>query len=370
MDTQLKYMPILRGRQQEMIVLKSFDFQERIYPCLEIIKELDRLPPRRKKKSGKVVKIVPTKKFEDVYIPLIQEIKARKVFVDFPVHLKELKGMKPETLNFLRTVVARRNIRTEYMKMFLPLAAKVIPVISSYHNRTGENGSIVLQSQDLNPLFPSIAYRTFVDSFFRDIDQIQSVIRESDYIIVDWENIDLDLEDEDQKEMIEKLATFKCTIVIHKSSISKDITNVGLIHNEVVTSIDNRLLEIYRNFSGSCFSDYSGIKKDDISGGGTISPGFIYYDAVENQFYGYKGQIKDLDEFKSTIVPAIISSESTKRMESSASDYLGVQNVGWKMIKRIYNSQESGKSAAKFKRIGMEHYLHCLQIKIQKGDLD
>lgn len=41
MSNQLKYMPILRGRAQEMMVLKSFEFEECIYPCLEIIKELD-----------------------------------------------------------------------------------------------------------------------------------------------------------------------------------------------------------------------------------------------------------------------------------------------------------------------------------------
>ena len=41
MGKLLKYMPVLRVRQEEVKVLKSFDFGNRIYPCLEIIKELD-----------------------------------------------------------------------------------------------------------------------------------------------------------------------------------------------------------------------------------------------------------------------------------------------------------------------------------------
>jgi hypothetical protein len=120
----------------------------------------------------------------------------------------------------------------------------------------------------------------------------------------------------------------------------------------------------------------------NITDGGVISPGFIYYDAVENEFYGYrfkygshkKGGIKpDLSEFETTIVPAVIASDSTKRMRDSLLDYLGRDNIGWKMIRNIERGGafgESGKSAAKFKRIGMEHYLHCLKMKILNGDFN
>lgn len=43
MDSQLKYMPIFRARQEENKVLKSFDFGNRIYPCIEFTKELGRV---------------------------------------------------------------------------------------------------------------------------------------------------------------------------------------------------------------------------------------------------------------------------------------------------------------------------------------
>ncbi len=301
-------------------------------------------------------------------MPLIEKIKAERVFVDLPIHLKDTRGMKPETLNFLRTVIAKRDERTKYMKKLTPLASKIIPVISTYHNRTGERNSITLQANDLRPHFETIAFRTFQDSFNRDILQIEAVLRETDYIIMDWDSLELDSEDCDQQDIIEKLETLNCTVIIHRNPIPKEITNIGLVHNTVIDNIDNTHIERYKDFSGSGFSDYSGIKKDNISSGGTISPGFIYYDAVENKFYGYKGTKKELIEFELTIVPAIISSSATQRMRLDALDYLGPGNEGWTLIQNIRKKIDSGKSPAKFKRIGLEHYLHCLRTRIANGD--
>ena len=82
----------------------------------------------------------------------------------------------------------------------------------------------------------------------------------------------------------------------------------------------------------------------------------------------------DLIEFETTIVPAVIASKSSERMQSDSLDYLGAGNKGWEIITNIkrgeYNGGESGKSAAKFKRISMEHYLHCMKVKISNGDFD
>ena len=64
---------------------------------------------------------------------------------------------------------------------------------------------------------------------------------------------------------------------------------------------------IYKNIGGNSFSDFVGIKKDNITNGGVQSPGLIFYDAVENAFFGYrytygghkKGEVKpDLNEFE------------------------------------------------------------------------
>jgi hypothetical protein len=74
MNTQLKYMPILRVRQEEVKVLNTFNFGERIYPCIEIIKELDRAPSPPKPNAKKPAKPKAPKTFESVYLPLIKNI--------------------------------------------------------------------------------------------------------------------------------------------------------------------------------------------------------------------------------------------------------------------------------------------------------
>lgn len=381
MSTLLKYMPIFRGRLQELKVLKSFNFGDKIYPCLEIIKELDRVNPKKEmdaqislfgQKNGKT--------FESVYIPLIKSIKADKVFIDLPVHLNQSANMQPPTLLFLRTVITKREKRTEYLKKLKPVASKIIPVISSYLQVSGEGNSISLQEEEIRQDFKTLAFRTFIKTFPQDITQIKKSIKPNDFIIMDFENNELDKTDGDIQDIIEDFKSLNCNIIIHRNQIPQDITMTGLNHDNIVDTIDNSLPYIFKKFAGHCFSDYAGIKKDSITEGGVISPGFILYDAVLNNFFGFrykngghkKDEIKpDLIEFETTIVPAIIASKSSKRMQL---DYLGADNQGWKIIKNIElgekNGGESGKSPAKFKRISMEHYLHCLRVKISNGDFD
>lgn len=73
------------------------------------------------------------------------------------------------------------------------------------------------------------------------------------------------------------------------------------------------------------------------------------------------------ETFVTIIVPAIMNSIATSRMKAAKLDYLGEANMGWKIIENIHKAIEPGQSAAKFKRIGMEHYLHCLREKINDG---
>jgi hypothetical protein len=378
--SKLKYVPILRVRQEETKVLKSFDFEDGIYPCLEIVKEIDRKPAERKnpKQNTKPKK---EKTFEEAYLPLVNGIKAKYVFVDLPVHLKPLPRMQEDTLRFLTTVVTIMSQRTKYIKKFIPLAHKVIPVISTYAEVSGERGTIATQESDLRKSFDILAFRTFPKTFFRDITQIATIVRPTDFIIMDWGEMVLDLTDGDQQDILVELKKIDCKIITHRNAFPLTLTNSGLDHGMVIKDIDNNLLNQYKDFEGHCFSDYSGIKKDNISGAPITSPGFMYYDAVQNNFYGYKykngghkkGQKKPkLSEYETTIIPAVIASEATRRMKKSPLSFLGVRNIGWKIIKNIelgvFAGGESGQSPAKFKRIGVEHYLHCLRTRISNGD--
>lgn len=380
MGSSLKYMPIFRVRPQEIQVLKSFNFGDRIYPCLELVKELDQVNSKKEKSTQiSLFGFKSEKTFESVYIPLIKNIKAEKVFIDLPVHLPQSRNTKQPTLLFLRTVVTNREKRTEYLKKLIPVSSKVIPVISTYLKINGEGDSISLQEKELRKDFKILAFRTFIETFAQDIVQIKKVIKPDDFIIMDLESNELDKTDGDIQDIVEDFKNLNCNIIIHRNQIPEELTMAGLSHGNMVNTIDNSLPFVYKEFEGHSFSDYVGIKKDNLTEGRGISPGFLFYDAVTNNFFGFrykngghkKGETKpDLIEFETTIVPAVIASESSKRMMKS--NYLNVGNKGWEIIKNIARGEhkggESGKSAAKFKRISMEHYLHCIKTKISKGD--
>jgi hypothetical protein len=359
MSPSLKYVPIFRGRQEELKVLKSFNFGERIFPCLEIIKGP-----------------VKPKTFEDTYLPVIGWAKARRVFVDLPVHLKILDEMKPDTLTFL-TAITDMKIRTAYLKTLKLLPNKVIPVISTYVHIKGAPGSITAQATALRKIFPVLAFRTFMNTFNRDLPQIQAEVTPQDFIMMDWEESELDDQDGDQMDIVASLARLNCTVIVHRNPFPPSLTNSGLHHGTVIHDIDNCLLNKYSDFGGSCFSDYAGIKKDSVVEGGTISPGFIYYDAIDNEFCGFrykngghkKDQVKpQIQEFETTIVPAVISSDASRRMMASPLKYLSNENSGWQTLKNIEKHLESGLNQAKFKRISMGHYLHCIKTRIENKD--
>jgi Beta protein len=377
MNQQLKYVPVFRVRQQEWSVLKEFDFGKNIYPFLEIIKELPRKQPAAAAKKSSKNK---AHKFELEYLPLIGKINAQKVFVDLPVHLKPDKKMPNEIIDFLSRISGDHNTKVTYYNKLLPYAPKIIPVISSYMDITGKTGSVANQEKGLRKNFPKLAFRCFSLGTLRDLIEIKKVIKPEDYLFIDWEEIDIDLVNNyEHQDIVAELKTFTCTVIIHRNPIPFGITNTGLIPETVIKSIDNSLLKNFREYGGVCVSDFAGIKKD-LSEGGRISPGFIYYDAVDNDFYGFRykygGHSKDeispeLEEFETTIIPAIMSCEATERMQMDALDYLGGDNPGWQTIQNIArgtdNGGESGQNAGKFKKIGMEHYIHCIKTKIDAG---
>ncbi|WP_442591518.1 beta family protein [Pedobacter sp. AW31-3R] len=363
------YIPILRLRQEEKKVLTTFDFGGDIFPYVEIFKEFERLPP--KPKPGKTKTIRKPKHFHETYLPTLNSIKSEKIFVDLPVHLKQSRKMKKEVLEFLRGVVANRAVRTDYLLSLQPLRDKIIPVISTYAQLTGEPNSIRLQAADLREVYPILAFRTSELTFRNDINQIIALVQSQDFLIVDLENYNLSDPDDllTIQFMLNYLKTFdKCHIVLLRNSIFNTIKNFELNHGHKIEIVDNSLMNHFDKLGAHSFADYGGIKKDPLEGGGGISPGFIFYDAVDNDFYGYKGsRERELIDFETIIVPAVLHSDAAARMQGSRLDFLSPQNKGWKMLENIRDKVESGKNQGKFKRISMEHYLHCIKTKIDSG---
>jgi hypothetical protein len=358
------YIPIFRLRQEEKKVLLSFDFGHHIYPYIEIIKEHERVPSAKKP-------VKPLPPFSEVYLRILSRIRSDKVFVDLPVHMADSRNTKPEVLSFLRTVVNDRKSRTDHVLQLSAISKTLIPVVSSYFIKSGEPNSIALQAADLRPSFDRLGFRTNIDSFFSDIQQITSVANDKDFFFVDLEGYELSGNDDVfVGPILKELNKFnRCPICLIRNVIPNSIKNYKLEHGQLIQELDNSLLNVFKDYSAQCFGDYAGIKKDPVEKGGGVSPGFIFYDAVENSYYGYRATDKRLlSDFETRIVPDVISSRSIAEMQASSLNYLSNDNKGWGMLQSINLGNESGQNQAKFKRISMEHYLHCVKMKIENGD--
>ncbi len=348
----LKYTPIFRARQQEIIVLKNYNFGDKIYPLVEVIKEKDR---KNNKRTS----------FE-IYSELINDITAEKVFLDLPVYLKINNSTNDEVVTFSKAIIEDIDERITFFNQFAGLNEKVIPIISSLLLKTGEV-EIERQVQELRANFPSLAFRTFHNTFESDLVEINNNIVNADYFIYDLDitSVSNPLFRRHRRSISEIANNNKIVI---RSAINTDIQNVKLDHGNIISEADNILLEEY-NQGGlfGAFGDYCGVKKDDLTSGGTISPGFIIYDPYENMYYGYKGTIKSLSEFEVTIVPAILDSIMITRLNADYQRYID-SNQGIKILENIRRGEESGKSQAKFKKISILHYLHCMITNIAQGE--
>ncbi|MBK9730017.1 MAG: hypothetical protein IPO83_01810 [Chitinophagaceae bacterium] len=260
MNSQLRYVPAFRCRQQEIIVIKSFDFGDRIYPLLEIIQEnllREESVNKSKKKSNRAKR---TRTFEDEYLPILKKIKAKKIFIDLPVQLNPT-GKKNKIIQFLQEIVGDMEKRIEYIKKLSPLSTYIIPVISTYSQRSGTLNSITTQEARLRNFFPIIAFRTFRITVQNDLAQIKPIIKPSDYIILDLEDASTADIDGELKENISQIKELNCTKIIQRNAIPKNITYTGLEHGAPILNIDNELLNRFHDLGGDCFSDYAGIKK-------------------------------------------------------------------------------------------------------------
>lgn len=355
MANELRYMPSFRARQQEIITLKFFDFRPNMYPLIEIIKEKDR-------SNNKATS-------QEIYNDIIANTKANKIFIDLPTYIKDYSGMQPEVVSFNRTILSNIAARIDFYRSLDNAQEKIIPVVSTLQPKTGQANSITEQFNELKQSFTSVAIRTFTNTFAIDEPEIRNLLTDSDYLIYDIDEA-VGLTSPLIKRDKVALDTIKDPYKIAlRSAVKSDIQNIGLAHDQIVYDADNSLLELYHAYGFSAFGDYVGIKKDDMTAGGTISPGFIFYNPVDNLFYGYRGNLKSLDEFENTIVPGVLASPVSTAIAQANGAYLDASNEGWVILNKINNKEESGKSQAKFKRISMEHYLHCIRVKIQSGEI-
>jgi Beta protein len=356
MPFDFRYVPVLRSRQQELNVSDDFAFGERIVPLLEIIKEKDRVNNQRP---------VP-----EIWLGHIGDFKADRVLVDLPAYIRDTAAMPEEIIRFNRTLLSNKERRVEFFLSLVPAAERIIPVVSSLYTKTKESGTIPYQIGALRGTFSTMAIRTFTGTFDQDFPDIQEQLTDRDILLYDLDTSQ-PLNPLARKQLNRLSGIQGPYKVVLRSAINTEIQNVKLDHGEVIPDADNSLLDLFQsNLHMDAFGDYAGIKKDDLNAGGTISPGFIFYDPIENLYYGFKGEMKELGEFERTIVPAVLDSPIVARILAEHPSYLLPDNAGYQRLRAIRAGLESGKSQAKFKRIAMEHYLYCIRTKIQEGQLD
>ncbi len=344
-------MPVFRARQQEIIVLKETQFGNKIIPLIEIIKEKDR-------KNNQLSSF-------EIYSDLVNSIQASNVFVDLPVYIQLSNSSNAEVVVFSRNIIENLQARIDFLSQFAKIT-KFVPVISGLLHKTGEFNTIRKQFNELKDIFPVIAFRTYHNTIEQEESEIIECLRpEKDILIYDIDNISITSPVfRMQRSIINNINAYKKVFV--RSAIGNEIQNTKLEHERIVAEADNSLIEMYDRYNFEAFGDYVGIKKDLLTSGGTISPGLIFYDPTLNLYYGYKGTIKRLEEFKDTIVPAVLRSNYITNLETNFQQYI-TNNKGVETMKLINLGHESGKSQAKFKKIAMTHYLHCMKTSIEDG---
>ncbi|GAB2493363.1 beta family protein [Algoriphagus taiwanensis] len=353
MSSTLKYVPVFRARQQEILVLKETEFGSSMYPMIEVIKEKDR-------KNNQQTPF-------EIYSDLINSINSEHVFLSLPNYIKLSNSTQSEVITFSRTILESVSSRVDFLSQFAGVD-KVVPVISSLVNLQGEANTITRQSESLRDRFPRLAFMTNTDSFDADILEIEAVIRlGSDFFIYDLGTVSPTNPIFRKHNRILREDRYQgLTKIIIRSALNSDIKNVGLDHNDVISEADNSLIETFERENFDAFGDYVGIKKDDLTAGGTISPGFIFYDPYDNLYYGFKAEEKKLSQFKDFIVPAVLGSVPFVRLKENYPSFIE-GNAGIKLLQDINSGLENGQNQAKFKKIAMQHYLHCMKVWIEEG---
>ncbi len=392
MNTNINsYFPVFRLRQQELIVLKDFDFGGSIFPVLEIIKPSERKGSKIKEQDNSDNKVHTNKsssRFGDIdedsfnriyeaatsYIDKIATIKSTKVFVDIPTEIKVTSSMNQEVASFLNLFkydytnkIAFFKVLNDELNSFknnMSDFPEFIPVIRSYLKSSGgDTNTLSNQFSELKQSYGPIAFRIFIgEGFQADIDDIKNICRNEDFVFIDFDKVPFYPTSPIAKSVIKKISEInqKPTLVLLRSALNSEILNSRLRDKEMILEADNSHLDLdaFQNSPFKGVGDYAGVKKDDISSGGVISPGFIIYDPEENQYFGFNSELKNLNEFQNTIVPNVFKHDIIKRIKNK--DCFD-NNPGIEILLKIVTGEESGKSQAKFKKISIFHYLHCVK---------
>ena len=347
----MKYVPVLRYRQEERRALSLVKLTPKIMPLIEIVSEKTNI--RNKEGFGPLY----TKELKNVGVPLM---------VDFPMYLSLSRSTKPATFSFLSPIQTNINLRIEYFKKlrFVPDITPVVTYIPQKHYKGSAREikhPIILEANELRKIgFTRLAFRLYIRGLNGALQDVSSVIKKGDILLLDLEKqLHQKLEHQHLYPQVISLGkAHDCVVVIIRSAINDDITNVGLIDGQPVGNIDNTLINKYKTLGFDAFGDYAGLKRDRLyKGGPGGTPGFLFYFRTKNEYIGFKGHDTVLQEYSQHILPSVFhSSYFNKSSDTHLSTCPGCST-----IIDLYNKSGKCDSHAKWKGLAVMHYLHTME---------
>lgn len=335
------YIPVLKNGSVEFNVLKQLyeiPIPKQIIPMVEVIQEK--------------VKTNLDKNFVDELSSIFRKHSEHSFLVDL-VKTNVPHSTTPAVRDLLTKVNRKRDFYIHMLQRFHNIK-NAIPVISYNHN--SYNIKTIIQDENiLRRTFQILAFRITSQTFSSVFTDIKNLLRANDLFI-------LDIGSDNHfnpafKKIYINIKTLKDQVrfksIILNSTKEKEVTKIG--DGEPIFSIDNSLKDAYKTHYFDGFGDYACVTNQLPSIGGTISPAGIYYSRSHNYFVGFRRN-KDLSEFEVHIAPAIKASEYWKEYSEAHHKTC----PGCKVINRIANGEEIGKSQAKWKEITMGHYIYTL----------
>lgn len=339
----IKYIPVMRFREQERKAFKSVKLNRNITPLFEIISQ----KPRQNSKKDSIQ-------------TLIEETEGySNIIIDVPIYIKIEPKTKSNVSSFIQPMKADYKAKIAYLSdERLKKSNRFIPVVSYDPNIPFSKEMINEQIVQYRKKFSRLAYRFFFKHYNQYIETIETELKPNDILIFD---LDEALHNHTKFINIHKTVT-KLAIqrgvssVVLRSPIQRSLTNTELDNGKIIKGIDNSLLHDYKKIGYSAFGDYAGVKKDDLIDGGRISPGYLFYSLEYNSFYGFKGEVDNASSFTNVLAPNIIQSKVWKEFNLEHKQTC----FGCNSINKIYKGKKAGNSQPAWKGFASSHYLQTL----------
>jgi hypothetical protein len=336
---------VFRFRAQERKAFCATPFSNKLLPLIEIVTE----KPTSNSKSDSIAQLL--KDIEDTNTSII---------LDIPMYIK-IKNRTTKTVrDYLTPVLAEPKKRIEILTdPRLVESEKVIPTITYNPNSPYPDGYLVHQEKHLRNYYKHIAFRIYPNHFVDSISEINSIIRQDDIIILDIDESSHShpVNRKLYKQVHDLSKQNGSTSVLIRSAIPRDLTNVDLDHGNIIQEADNSLLTDYYALGFNAFGDYCGVKKDELTEGGTISPGYIMYSWKDNSFYGFKGVLNQAATFETIVVPSVTSSGVWNEYSQTHQ----MNCFGCNTIENIKQNKKRGKSQPEWKGFACGHYLYTME---------